>query len=271
MASVPLAVAGRVDYGMSADDYHAIDALGSSDVKRLLRSPAHFKAGRDEPREPSDAQQLGTAIHLGVLEPERFEREVALSPKFDRRTKDGKAAAAAFEAEHAGKHLLSADDFDLVRRCVDAVHAHPAAGSLLQHGVPEVSLRWPDAVHGVACKARLDWLRPDGGIVDLKSAIDASPGGFARAIGQFGYALQCAHYQLGAEAVLAQAPYFAFIAVEKEPPFAVGVYVLDPESVEAARERVRTAYARYQECAAANAWPAYSPLIETINAPRWAL
>jgi divinyl protochlorophyllide a 8-vinyl-reductase len=42
-------------------------------------------------------------------------------------------------------------------------------------------------------------------VVDLKTGRDASPTGFARAIGQYGYALQAAWYLAGARAVLREA------------------------------------------------------------------
>ena len=269
-APLPVAAAG-IRYNMPEAEYHALDALGSTDIKRLLRSPAHFRAGRDASSEPTAAQQLGTAIHLAVLEPARFAAETVAAPKFDRRTNAGKAAAAEFEALHAGKALLEPADFDIVRRVADSVHAHPGARELLNGGLSEVSLRWTDPQTGAPCKARIDRYRPDGGIVDLKSAEDASPAGFARAIARYAYAAQAAHYRRGAELVAGPVPFFAFIAVEKDPPYAVGVYVLDDAAIDAAFARVAAAYERYMSCVQAGQWPAYSPLIEPITPPAWAI
>jgi len=263
--------ASGIDYAMPAEAYHAIDALGSTDIKRLLRSPAHFRAGRDEPSLPTDAMLLGTAIHLAVLEPDAFAVQAVASPKFDRRTKDGKAAAAAFEAEHAGRMLLDPDDWDTVRRVADAVHAHAGARTLLTDGRAEVSLTWTDPDTGAPAKARVDWLRNDRCMVDLKSAEDASPAGFARAVARYGYVAQQAHYVSGGGSLLGDVPLFAFVAVEKQPPYAVGVYVIDASAVSAAFERVRSAYRRYMECKASGRWPAYSQLVESIQVPAWAL
>lgn len=271
MSAVLKPATGDVVYGMPDTAYRAVDALGSTDIKRLLRSPAHFRAGRDEPREPTDAMALGTLIHLAVLEPARFAAETVVAPKFDRRTTVGKQAAAAFEAEHAGKLVIAADDHDTACRVADAVQAHPAARALLTDGKPEVSLFWSDPDTGAPCRARLDWLRPDHGIVDLKSTEDASPAGFARAVARFGYVTQQAHYLSGAGLVLGDIPYMAFVAVEKEPPYAVGVYTLDPNAVAAAFDRVRSAYGRYMDCVRSGQWPAYSALVETITPPAWAL
>jgi hypothetical protein len=266
------AFAPGVDYAMPADLYHAIPAVGSSGLKSFLRSPAHYRARLAQPAEPTDAQALGTAVHLAVLEPERFEREVVAAPKFDRRTTAGKAAAAEFDAAHAGRLVLAADVHETACRVRDAVRSHPAAALLLAHGAPEVSLQWIDEASGVPCKSRLDWLAPDHSVVDLKTARDASPLGFGRAIGQYGYAIQQAVYVAGVRAALgAEPPMFAFVAVETEPPFAVGVYVLDDDAVAAAEVRVAEALARFAQCRAADTWPAYGDLIQTITLPRWAL
>ncbi len=273
MSALPIvAPPTGVDYAMPQADYLALEDLGSGDIKRLLRSPAHYLAERDKVTEPTDAMVIGSAVHLAVLEPVRFSREVIVAPKFDRRTTSGKAAAAEFDAEYADHMKLTLADFDTVRRSADAVLAHPAARALLSEGAPEVTLRWVDATTGAPCRARFDWLRPDHGAVDLKTTRDASPGGFPREIAQHGYHLQAAHYDAGALAVLGQSlPYWAFVAVEKEPPFAVGVYVLDRESIDAAAARVADALGRWRASTDSGRWPAYSDLIEPITLPKWAL
>ncbi len=260
-----------IDWMMPADEYHALAALGSSDVKAILRSPAHFKARANADDEPTEAKEIGTALHMAVFEPARFASEVVASPTFDRRTKAGKADAEAFEAAHAGKLILSASNHLIVQHASASVRAHRGAAALLAAGQPEVTFQWTDTTSGAPCKARVDWLRPDGVLVDLKSTRDASPAGFVREIVRFGYHLQAAHYMAGARAVLQEPPQaFVLIAVEKEPPFACGVYVLDDDARVRAAGRVAAALARWAECNAAGSWPAYSDLIEPITLPAWA-
>jgi hypothetical protein len=266
--NAPEKLAGSVSYDMPAEQYHAINALGSGDVQRILRSPAHYQAG---PGASTDARDLGTAIHTAVLEPHLIDATVAVSPKFDRRTTAGKAAAAAFDAEHAGRLILEQADFDTVLRVRDAVHAHAGARTLLAQGAREVTLQWADPDTGCPAKARLDWLRPDGGCVDLKSTRDASPAAFRRAIANYGYHVQAAHYDHGSQHVLgAPFPYWIWIAVEKEPPYGVGVYVLDRNDIDRTQPRVRAAYERWAQCNESGVWPAYSSLIEPITLPEWA-
>ena len=101
-----------------------------------------------------------------------------------------------------------------------AVWAHDDAAALLADGVPEGVVRAEYC--GVPCQARLDWLNPERGIVDLKTCdnldwlqMDAR---------SYEYAHQMAFYR----AVLACAigtnlPVY-LIAVEKREPFRCGVW-----------------------------------------------
>ena len=80
---------------MPADHYHLHPAVGHSGLVRIMRSPAHYREYVAHPPEPTPAMQLGTAFHTALLEPDRFGQSFVVAPKFDRRTKDGKAAAEA--------------------------------------------------------------------------------------------------------------------------------------------------------------------------------
>jgi hypothetical protein len=57
--------------GVPFRDYIALDAVSSTLLKAMRRSPAHALAKRDEPQW-SDALMLGDATHLMTLQPERF-------------------------------------------------------------------------------------------------------------------------------------------------------------------------------------------------------
>lgn len=286
-ADVP-APTGCVAYNLDAEVYHALEALGSGDVKELAtRSPAHYRARRAAgDARTTEAKARGTATHLAILEPERYDEAIAVVPADapDRPTpamvnaKDPSHSSVRrvafwrdFDAAAAGRIVIPAATHDAVRRMSDAVRQHPAARELLAVGAREVSLLWRDASTGTDCKARIDWLRPEIAAVDVKTTRDASPQGFPREAARYGYVIQAAHYELGARAVLRKPfDFWAWIAVEPEPPYAVGVYAADPPQVERAIEIVERAYALHARCRAAGAWPAYSDLIEPISLPEWA-
>jgi hypothetical protein len=266
----PAFVPGVFD-GMPAEQYFAVEALSQSGATKLLRSPAHYKLDRDKRSEPTAAMQFGTAVHTGVLEPDRFAATVVAAPKVDRRTNAGKAEWSAFVESSVGRIVLDRADYDAARRCVDAVLAHPGARALLDGARREVSAFWLDPKYNIPCKARFDALN-HGGIVDVKTTDDASPDAFARSIAKWGYHRQSAHYSDGHEVALGTpSAFFALIVVEKEPPHAVACYAMPDVGVLAGRREMATARARYAHCIAAGEWPAYPDTIETIALPKWLL
>ena len=147
-----------------------------------------------------------------------------------------------------------------------AVHGHPTAGALLQSGQAEQSFWWDDIATDMRCKCRPDWF--DGTtIVDLKTCQDASPAGFARAVAQWSYQVQAAHYLCGT-----LAKRFIFVAVEKTAPYAIGVYELDTEGLIHGSIARHNALQILQDCKAVNDYPGYTDGgIETIQLPGWAL
>jgi hypothetical protein len=258
--------------GLTNEAYHALEAVSPSRLKLLARSPLHFYdaclAPDREVKPATPAMQLGTALHTAVLEPELWDATVAVPPQtFDRRTKAGKELAAAFEAEAAGRIVLTSDDADQVRRMADAVRRHPAARFLLElPGRREASYTWTDAATGVACKCRPDWHSEDRRlVVDVKTTRDASRAEFARSIAGFDYHLQAA-WNLRA----LEAEQFLIIAVESARPFAVGVYPVSGAMLAAGDRRIAAALEQLAECQATGRWPGYGDTIgEPIDLPGW--
>jgi len=276
-----------IDYDLPADVYHRIEALSAGGAKKLLQSPAHFRLSREKPSAPTAEMQIGTAIHTGLLEPHLFASTVLRTPtdapkrpsstqinaaKPSQATLDAIEWWTQYNASTAGKLVFDAETHDRIQNAIQAVLDHPGASRLLAHGRPEVTMQWVDGKYGIPCKSRTDWQRNDGGKVDLKSTADASPDAAMRAIGSFGYHTQAAHYWAGDEAVLGASPAFwAFVFVETTEPFGVGAYVLEHAAIRAGMAKMDRAARLYAECMKTGKFPAYSDLIEPINAPRWAL
>lgn len=265
----PSFVAG-VFTDMPAEAYFAIEAMSQSGAKEMLRSPLHFRFQRDNPTKPTPAMQFGTAVHTGILEPEKFDAAVVAIPACDRRTKDGKATFAAFMATAVGKIALPQADFDRCRRTIDAVHRHPAARRLLEGGERELSLFWIDAKYRVPCKCRLD-LRNFGGIVDVKTTQDASRDGWGCTVASYGYHIQGGHYFSGCEHVFDATPeFFVHIAVESEAPHGVACYELQGDSILAGGAAMNLALERYRDSLASGYFAGYPDTINAIRLPRWA-
>lgn len=262
---------------LTNQEYHAAAGISKSGLDLIHRSPRHYwqryLSPDRAPSHPTPAMVIGTATHSAILEPVDFAATYIKAPQFDRRTKAGREQYAAFEEENPEKIGLAPDVYQDVILMREAVRQHPAASMLLQDGLAEQSVFWRDPLTGVLCKIRPDWM-PEGRpiIVDVKTTDDASPEGFAKSILNFRYHVQAAWYLDGWNyATREERAGFVFIAVEKKPPYAVAVYVLDAAAVAAGRDEYRANLDAYARCLATDEWPAYSPKIESLSLPIWAL
>lgn len=258
--------------GWTYDQYAALAAVRSSDLKGFARSAAHARYAMLHPTD-SAAMVLGQAVHVALLEPSIFEASYAVAPHCDRRTKVGKETWDAFAEANADKIVLKPDEMDLCRSLADSAMQHPIAGKLLTApGLNECSLVWHDDATMTACKARLDRLCTYDGfstIVDVKSTRDASPRGFAADAARLGYHVQAAWYLRGADALSPVPRRFVFVAIEKEPPYAVACYELDEVFLAAGRAECDRALAAYANATATGVWPGYPMKLSTLYAPSW--
>jgi len=253
-------------------DYLALDRLSPSGAKVLTRSPAHYRHHRDYPPAETPALRIGKATHALALEGHHaFDRAFCVAPECDRRTREGKALWGEFVAASDGKTVLTASEAELVEGMAAGILAHPLAPALIEGGTPELSMVWNDSETGCPCKGRADLARlADGAIIDLKTTIDASPAAFSRSALSFGYHTQAAAYLSGAAALGADVRDFLILAVEKSPPFAVGIYRLPDAALELGRRRWQEACALYVQCVESGRWPGYPEAITELALPNWA-
>jgi len=246
---------------MPASIYHSTKALSKSGLDELRRSPAHFRAWQDGVTNdvPTPAMELGTAVHMAILEPDLFPKSYAVF-KGDRRTKEGKAAYES--AIEAGFTPLTQEQWDNITGAAAAVHAHPAIAPLLQGIETEVSCF--DVWNGVKVKARVDGLAKDY-IIDIKTTQDASPNAFGKSCAQFRYHVQAAWYRR-----ITGINRFILIAVEKEAPYGVACYELDEAAIALGNTIIDEQLKTYIECDKLNSWPCYSSQIQSLSLPSWA-
>ena len=236
------------------NDYFKLEALSASGAKLLARSPAHYKAAMEMNRTPTPAQVFGTVVHAMILEPHKSHADLFSVKELNWTTKEGKAEKE--KLERIGLPIISVADLDKALRMRDSVWASKHAAELLTGCVTEQQTTWTGYDSKVPCKAGIDAIG-SAGIVDLKTTIDASPEAFARAIRQYGYYMQAAHYIDGvAETTGGIAP-FTFIAVEKQPPYAVACYTLDQAALNAGWSAMNRIAKIYSDCMASNVWPGY--------------
>lgn len=274
--------------------YHRWAALGNSWLGRLAQSPAHLKAYLEQGSRTTPAMELGRAIHVAVLEPDTFdsrylvaERCTGITQKKEQCSKMG--SRLTDEGWRCGMHpsntitldatteVISPDDRATCYGIRDSIYRHPAAKALLAGITPqtaEVSICWTDPATGLLCKARPDYVTTaiaGGALVDLKSTVNAEKVAFGRSMFDHGYHRGAAWYLDGARECAIDVNHFVHLAVEKEYPFAVGVYRLRDEHVQYGRIEAERLKHRYAECLENDRWPAYSDAVEDIELPAYAI
>ena len=260
---------------MTEKEYRTHPAISRSELWRIRESPEKFKWAMEHPEPPTPALIFGQVFHKLALEPMTFDTEFAVAPDVDRRTKDGKAAWAEFNAAADGKTVITQDVFDKASEMVCALYRTPFVKKLLD-GAHELPLFWTDEMTAEPCKVRLDALSEVNGqpiIVDLKTTADASTDGFMRSAVRLGYHFQAAMYSEGYEKNYGKKPLFVFIAIEKEAPFSVNILQADEAFVSHGYDVFRELIGKYHDCKTTGNWYGYLGMYEMINnlsLPAWA-
>ena len=240
--------------------------LSSTDIRRILRSPAHYK---NPTIQDSPALAFGSLVHEFVLLPDAAEARYRPKANVDGRTKEGKAVRdweASLAAQQGVKFIAEAD-YNAATSIATSVRTHMGATSLFTSGMAETAGIISDFL-GVNCRIKPDY-RTDNHIVDLKTCVDARPDPFVRSVINFSYQVQAALYVDVAEAIDGKKRDFYWVAVEKDAPYAVAVYKASDEMLEHGRQQYRKAIDLYKECAALDLWPAYSQQLQTLELPGW--
>ncbi len=257
-------------YDYPEAEYHSRPELSSTGARRLLDSPARFRYWEDHPQPAKAAFDLGSAAHTKILGVGANTVEYPAEHLTASGNASTKVATVAWEQEQraAGLIPISSSDARKVDAMAEAVLADADARRVLEAiGGREVTI--VTELEGVPVRARFDMYDDiNGG--DLKTTRDASPRGFNRSVGSFGYHIQSAWYEAAHKAETGRAlESFSFIVVESAAPHLVGCYDLDVMWREVAAEQTQKALALYRQCIESGIWPGYGS--RTLTAPTWAV
>ncbi len=266
--------------------YHGAAGLSSSKAKKFLQeTPQRImwdEVHKEFKHNPVCAQ--GTAYHTKILEPENFDRDIAVSPFWDARTKEGKAAKAAFLQANEGKTIIDEIAYENVIGMATATLAHPTASQLLDGSLNETSIFWEcedfATEQTVLLKVRPDALGVDAFgkpvIIDLKTTSDASWSSMQRDILKYGYHISAAMYLRGVnqckpvlDMFKQEFSAFVLVCVESEPPYQVACYEIGEDFIQKGNAALDVAINRYCD-ALQQDFPGYPTTLRVINAPPWA-
>jgi exodeoxyribonuclease VIII len=251
-------------------EYHGRKThLSSTNVRTFNKNKKQFKYGlTHELVKQTKAMADGTAVHSFFLERDNFNTDYVTKPSdIKLNTKVGKEWAQ----EHQGKIIIDSEFSSNLLEMEKSFMDSPAKIIYNKNmgGQTELSYFWDD-LGLVKGKCRPDWISDDGSIViDLKTTIDASPKGFQKSISNWGYHLQLGWYLRGLQKLGLDSYDFIFIAIEKTPPFSVGVYRADQEMINYAMNKLDEIVPEIDKALAAQEFPDYTPEITSIGLPPW--
>jgi hypothetical protein len=266
-------------HNITEAEYHAdpcvAPSLSSSLAKLMIgQSPLHARtasARLNPDYEPvvKKTFDIGKAAHRAVLgkggdyvaiPDEMLASNGAASPK--------EAKAFIEEARANGQTPLKSDEVDQVGLMADIARAKLAAmGIALDLAHSEVAAI--AEIEGCWCRALVDNAPPDAKqpLYDFKTCEDASPDACIRAVMNYGYDIQAAHYLETWAAATGEHRLFRFIFQEKSAPHEVCVVELGEDTLFMARKRTARARDLWRQCLAADFWPGYPPGIHRVDLP----
>lgn len=210
------------------EEYAQIPAYRSHDLTSAIKCPYSWKYKKDLEQTPALLE--GRVQHTVFLEHHNFDKEFAIQPKIDRRTKAGREEYEDFIASLDNRTPITQELYDTCMERREVVQDYvPGPTDKVEH---TLVFEW----HGQPFKCRMDWY--DGKVIwDLKTCRDASPRGFRGAINSFNYHMQSALYIDACHSLGLTAEGFNFLAQEKQHPYPYVVYTLSKEALQYARAR----------------------------------
>jgi len=254
-----------------AEEYHAKAAehLGSHTLIDYIECPWLYRKKQLGliPDRDTPALLLGRATHVRILEGrDAYETQFAIGGPINPRTQKpfGSTTKAFAEwAEAQGKPVLSHDNVELIEQMASGVAMNDEAVDLLLYGRSEGVIR--TVYCDTPCQARLDWVHPHRGVVDLKTTADLT--WFENDARRRRYHNQMAFYQAVLGQVIDELVPVYIVAIEKAEPFRCGVWRVGDNTLAIARQENEEAIRRLRRAWEIDAFPTGYEVIRILDFP----
>ena len=255
--------------------YHESEGISSSVLKTALRSKAHLKLLKEEGFKRNKSMVLGDAIHMYILEPNRFAENYTEEKEVYKRNINGHVAGEPKLDENGEeivmlKHLtdssldIAGEEYVKFKSMIKAYNECEEAKELRANAEHVETSFFFDKF-----KVRPDFITRDGWIVDLKTVggMKDNPSevnNFNRDFWEFGYDLQMFMY----ESIVKQfmdVKGFIFICLDAKKPSGVKIYkFINGESkwFEIGGYRFHEALEIMKQCEETNDYRKYDKVIE---------
>ena len=262
----------EVAYNQSDFAYRREEGVNQSSLKKILVSPAHYKAALASRVLPTPAMEMGTAAHCLVLDgQEAFDAQYCKKPdNIKLTTKEGKE----WKASIGRKKILTTggkdDPWGAVQGMAESLRKlewySGTDAEYIKRNEVSIYFDWMD----VRCKARLDSVLVDEGIIlDLKTTDTIDPELFTKKVVSLGYDFQAAYYVKAAEEAFGKPFRFIFAAVERRAPYSVDLFAVSDAMLEEGKRKCEAALRRLKRCQKDDDWANRSPVINSLDYPQW--
>lgn len=251
-------------YWINEDDYHSGPGISSTDIKNLQKSAAHYKAAIEN-RKSTPAMEFGRALHCLFLEPDKYRDQYITEPDFgDKRSKAVRDKVEAWKEANTGKICIDIQTRLKLHEMHEAYKRTPRYSQIHEGAICELSAYAMDQDAAVLKKARADLIQGPT-IFDLKTTEDARPQSFTKTIMRYGYHISAAYYLDTFNEAGREVDSFVWIALEKDPPYGVRMYVASENMIKIGRKKYKEALKVYRESEKSGIWTAYECDFEPIE------
>lgn len=237
-----------------SDEYFAAKVMSQSVLKHGMISAKALRHALDHPVIPTDAMNLGSALHCAFLEPDKVLDRVTVFNG----TRRG-ATWDAFEAEHSHMIILTQKMYAQFQGMMLALRADPNVKRLMAR-VTDTELAGFQIMRGVMCRGRADAITPDA-IVDVKSVASTKFNKFITNtmalewhIKDEGAALQGAMYRR-----IFERERFILVVVESSQPHDVAIVEVAGAMLDEFGLTVDSLLRLYKRCTESGDWPGAFP------------
>lgn len=247
--------------------YFSAPGVNWSSLSAMRESPLFYKHMASAGRKDTSALSIGRLVHILVFEPDTIKDRYAIWGGGRRQGKGWDS----FKVENSGLEIVKPEELAMATDMANAVRSHSLVAQYLNGGEFEVPLFWENELTGMRCKGRPDWIhRETRTLIDIKTCRSIESKRFGAEAARYGYHCQMAHYCEGIQASLGFFPKeILLVAVEKEAPYDVGVFVVSDDDLWAAREELSILLERLANCEKADYWPGRYLEKQALQLPAW--
>ncbi len=250
-------------------NYNSVQALNSSSIKQVTKSEWHMDLAlanikiEDEDAEPNRAFDFGTAFHLRVLEPEKFNSQIwtrrdsfgrIAYKDWDKRKKEEKEEWEEQSFLKKDMIYIKADEMRNLENMYEVLMEHPDINTLVNApGHVETTYVWntefpyENGVKKLNCKGRSDKVIDETCFIDVKTTKDSSEFWFGKDFFKYAYEIQAAFYMDGYEKLFGKKINFIFAVINKTEPYFANCFKVKSSTYEKGRKSYFEKVAKYIE------------------------